>query len=85
MTADEYMCPFCVTPWKCNGPHIAEDELPEFNAAINEAYQRGREDVVQEILKRWEWDSEEDSVYDNMTCGYCGATWVAGHICRKIG
>lgn len=22
---DEYMCPNCVTPWKCNGPH----ELPE--------------------------------------------------------
>lgn len=20
----EYMCPNCVTPWKCNGPHIAE-------------------------------------------------------------
>ena len=19
---DEYMCPNCVTPWKCNGPHI---------------------------------------------------------------
>lgn len=20
----EYMCPNCVTPWKCNGPHIPE-------------------------------------------------------------
>ena len=20
-----YMCPNCVTPWKCNGPHIAEE------------------------------------------------------------
>lgn len=19
------MCPHCVTPWKCNGPHIIED------------------------------------------------------------
>lgn len=26
---DEYMCPFCVTPWKCNGPHIDESDLPE--------------------------------------------------------
>ena len=25
---DEYMCPNCVTPWKCNGPHILEHELP---------------------------------------------------------
>lgn len=28
MTYDEYMCPFCVTPWKCNGPHIPEDDMP---------------------------------------------------------
>lgn len=21
--APDYMCPNCVTPWKCNGPHIA--------------------------------------------------------------
>jgi len=21
----EYMCPNCVTPWKCNGPHIPEE------------------------------------------------------------
>jgi hypothetical protein len=21
---NEYMCPNCVTPWKCNGPHIPE-------------------------------------------------------------
>ena len=20
----EYMCPNCLTPWKCNGPHIEE-------------------------------------------------------------
>ena len=22
---DEPMCPNCVTPWKCNGPHISTD------------------------------------------------------------
>ena len=22
---DEYLCPNCLTPWKCNGPHIPED------------------------------------------------------------
>jgi len=22
---DEYMCPNCVTPWRCNGPHIPEE------------------------------------------------------------
>ena len=22
----EYMCPNCVSPWKCNGPHIESEE-----------------------------------------------------------
>lgn len=22
----EYLCPNCVSPWKCNGPHIEEDD-----------------------------------------------------------
>jgi len=26
---DEYMCPNCVTPWKCNGPHIDRTLLRE--------------------------------------------------------
>jgi|GEM_PF-2088047 len=21
----EYLCPNCVSPWKCNGPHIQEE------------------------------------------------------------
>lgn len=25
---DEYMCPNCVTPWKCNGPHIPDKNDP---------------------------------------------------------
>lgn len=24
---DEYMCPNCVTPWKCNGPHIPDPNV----------------------------------------------------------
>ena len=24
----EYLCPNCVTPWKCNGPHIPESDPP---------------------------------------------------------
>ena len=27
---EDYMCPNCVTPWKCNGPHIAD---PSYAAA----------------------------------------------------
>lgn len=30
---DEYMCPNCVTPWKCNGPHT-----PDKNTNIDVSY-----------------------------------------------
>lgn len=29
MRVSAYMCPNCVTPWKCNGPHIPESHPPE--------------------------------------------------------
>jgi hypothetical protein len=31
---EDYMCPFCVTPWKCNGPHIDQDDLEEFESYV---------------------------------------------------
>ena len=37
---DDYMCPFCVTPWKCNGPHIESEDMAEF-----EAYRRSQYDL----------------------------------------
>lgn len=24
---EDYMCPNCVTPWKCNGPHLMENDM----------------------------------------------------------
>lgn len=47
----DYMCPNCVTPWKCNGPHIPEvphaedeDDKPDigFSDEPNEVYDDGR-------------------------------------------
>lgn len=26
----KYICPFCVSSWDCDGPHIAEEDLPSF-------------------------------------------------------
>jgi len=26
-TDEDYMCPNCVTPWKCNGPHLMEEAM----------------------------------------------------------
>lgn len=39
--SDEYMCPFCVTPWKCNGPHIEPEDMNEFEAYSRSQYDFG--------------------------------------------
>ena len=39
--SDEYMCPFCVTPWKCNGPHIEPEDMAEFKAYSRSQYDLG--------------------------------------------
>jgi len=31
---DDWMCPNCNTPWKCNGPHIPEEPEREFHEPI---------------------------------------------------
>lgn len=76
MSDDEYMCPFCVTPWKCNGPHITEDELPQFNAAIEEAYQRGRKDLADTLRSLHEF---EPHPYGDC-CYECGGEWPCSTI-----
>ena len=38
---DDYMCPFCVTPWKCNGPHIEPEDMAEFEAYSRSQYNLG--------------------------------------------
>ena len=29
MDYEDDMCPNCVTPWKCNGPHLMEETMTE--------------------------------------------------------
>ncbi len=33
---DSFLCPFCVTPWKCNGPHIEPWDIDSFNSYIEQ-------------------------------------------------
>lgn len=43
---EDYMCPFCVTPWKCNGPHVEWDDLDNYNGALEDAYAQGLSDAA---------------------------------------
>lgn len=65
MSAD-YMCPFCATPWKCNGPHIDEQDLPEF-----EAYMDGIRAAAllesQEAVTDWFAQNRGEAVWPDMT------------------
>jgi len=52
--SDKYMCPFCVSSWDCDGPHIKEEDIDNFNERVH--YMRedmallGKE-LVQEFAK----------------------------------
>lgn len=48
----EYMCPNCVTPWKCNGPHIHEATWEAITASItHEALETVRQAVMRLLPK----------------------------------
>jgi hypothetical protein len=29
--SNKYLCPFCVSSWDCDGPHIEEEDINSFN------------------------------------------------------
>ena len=43
----DYMCPFCVSPWKCNGPHIGPDDLDSFNSYVDDI----RDEIIESAVK----------------------------------
>jgi hypothetical protein len=56
------MCPNCVTPWKCNGPH----ELPEHvvqaleDPDLEEAYDDSEQDVLMHVFCEMLWAATRD-------------------------
>jgi hypothetical protein len=32
--SDKYLCPFCVSTWDCDGPHIKEEDINSFNERV---------------------------------------------------
>lgn len=55
----KYICPFCVSSWDCDGPHIAEEDLPSFYERLGYI----REDlalVALEEIEKYESSTEID-------------------------
>lgn len=57
----KYICPFCVSSWDCDGPHIAEEDLPSFEERL--AYIR--EDLS--LLALEEIEKYESSTKTNLS------------------
>lgn len=52
---EDYLCPNCNTPWKCNGPHIPQEPKPIQHPAVPEL-----KDVV---VNYWDKDRHEITSY----------------------
>lgn len=55
----KYLCPFCVSSWDCDGPHVAEEDL----ASFTERLEYIREDlslVALEEIEKYESSTEID-------------------------
>ena len=52
-------CPNCVTPWKCNGPHIIKNELDGIN------YYSSSDGIFVKEFDQWEFIPNEKSFDSN--------------------
>jgi hypothetical protein len=50
MTDTDYMCPNCVTPWKCNGPHIPEPAPADTADLIAKAREREVDNAIHDFI-----------------------------------
>lgn len=46
-----YICPFCVSTWDCDGPHIHEEDVPSFYERISYMREDMALTAVEEIEK----------------------------------
>ena len=51
---EDDLCPNCVTPWKCNGPHLDEYQVIKLRSSALAAIRRAAE-VARECDKHKQW------------------------------
>jgi hypothetical protein len=54
-----YLCPFCVSSWDCDGPHIEEKDLPSFYLRLYHIREDLAELAREEILSNRNLSHEE--------------------------
>jgi len=61
-----YLCPFCVSSWDCDGPHIEEKDLESFYLRLHHIREDLAELAKEEILSNPQLSRQElsDVVYN---------------------
>jgi len=69
--SDKYLCPFCVSSWDCDGPHIKEEDINSFNERVH--YMREdmallSKELIQEFAKdnNLNLDSLSETIYTRL-------------------
>jgi len=69
--SDKYLCPFCVSSWDCDGPHIEEEDINSFNERVH--YMREdmallSKELIQEFAKdnNLNLDSLSETIYTRL-------------------
>ena len=71
--SDDYMCPNCVTPWKCNGPHLPMSG----NSATHVAVRKMTEAEAKQCWKdSCEWSISDDEADDHMGGWLAALRWA---------
>jgi len=47
----DWMCPFCVKPWKCNGPHFGPEDMPNFQTYIDDVWDEALGEAIDAIYE----------------------------------
>lgn len=58
-TPEYYLCPFCLTSWLCDGPHIEQKDLPSFYRRMEVLQEDLGEFAAELVLSNPEMDSKE--------------------------
>jgi hypothetical protein len=68
LSDDKYLCPFCVSSWDCDGPHIKEEDLNNFLIRLHYIRRDLAELAKEEILSEREMNSKTlaNSVYEKI-------------------
>lgn len=50
MSSNYYLCPFCLSSWVCDGPHIEEKDFEKFRYWVKNLIQADIAELAKEVI-----------------------------------